>query len=198
MSLTNPLESRGYGVGASATGPCADRLLWHSGHRAITSAKGKTALKSCRPYQTHGGSDRGFSTYQVVFNSGVTAEPLFFPTANLIIQNGGMTSGMSVGSFFSSSTFTIGPTGFVINCPCTFISFMVYLNQTTFLLANGQPFHAFGTSTPAIILPPAGDSFVQPGQSAPIILREVPEPSMALLMSIGLTILTVRWKHRTA
>lgn len=145
-----------------------------------------------------GTNSQGFSTYQAVFNSGVTAEPLFFNSAVLLIQiPGGNIDGISIGSVSGSSTLTIGPM-LNLSCPCTFISFLLYLNQTTFLLANGQSFHTFGTSTPAIILPLAGDSFVQPGQSVPIILREVPEPSMAVLMSIGLTILTVRWKHRTA
>lgn len=141
-----------------------------------------------------GTNAQGLSTYQAVFNSGVTAEPLFFP----IVLLGNQFGAQSLGPFYSSNTITLGPGPSILNCPCTFVSFAVVLSQSsptfTFLLANGQPFSAFSVST-SIVLPLTGETFVQPGQSVPITLTSVPEPSAALLMSIGLTILIVRWKH---
>jgi hypothetical protein len=146
-----------------------------------------------------GTNPQGLSTYQAVFNSGVTAEPLFFPVVVLGFQFGAQT----LGPFDSSNTITLGPGPGILNCPCSFVSFTPVLSQSsptfTFLLANGQLFNALSAST-SIILPLPGETLVQPGQSVPITLTAVPEPSTALLVGIGLTILIVivRWKPRTA
>lgn len=121
---------------------------------------------------------------RVTFNTtGVTAQPLV-----LNLGFGNQWGGATFGPFTSVGTFTT--TGGIIACApgseCPFLSILVFWPNypVSFLLANGKTFTPL-EGTGSLILPLPGQQYVQPGQSVPILVRPVPEPTTMLLFGTG-------------
>jgi hypothetical protein len=92
---------------------------------------------------------------------------------------------------------TLPPTSTLLDpphyCPCeSLVLTMTLLNPGPFRLANGQLFNPITTLT-ITMEPLPGQSYLQPGQSAAIVLTSastsVPEPASLLLVGSGLLVL---------
>lgn len=107
---------------------------------------------------------------------------------------------------WTSVVTTIPPTTIVIDpphyCPCESAVFTMTLALTgPFRLANSQLFNPNPTIA-MLLLPPPGQTYLQPGQTFAIVLNAlpsaVPEPSSLLMLATGLiaTAVAARRKRR--
>ncbi len=141
-------------------------------------------------------NSQGISQYQVVINTnGITAAPIMFD-----IGIGNDQGGAALGPYNTTLPINIIYLGAGIpSCPCTSLTFGVIFDlsslPTTFQLANGKSFTPI-TTTNSTILPLPGQTFIQPGQSVPILITSVPEPATVSLMGIGMICLIAQWRRR--
>lgn len=138
--------------------------------------------------------------------AGITATP--FGLTNLILTEHSKQE--STGPISIPTTtrpfavlFVGGPPPFRLPaCPCSSVSIqLVFTNGSApvvITLANDQPFTVSPAET--FVLRAAQGRNLQPGDSIPIVLTSVPEPSALILLSSGLGILvmTIRRRERRA
>ena len=139
-----------------------------------------------------GENSQGASQYRIqIDTTGITAEPF----TNLVAEVGGKLGAGTIGIPTTAGFTQIISEGFT-NCPCTSFFFALFLSDipshpVTFLLANGQSFTAYSKDI-STLLPLEGETFLQPGQSVPIVLTAVPEPGTLFLTCSGILVFLVR------
>jgi hypothetical protein len=143
-----------------------------------------------------GENSQGISQYKIqIDTNGITAEPF----TNRVAEVGSKLGAGDIAIPTTAGFTEIIGQGFTPNCPCTSFFFGLFLSDipshpVTFLLANGQPFTAYSKDV-STLLPLPGQTFLQPGQSVPIVLTAVPEPGTLFLMSGGAVALLLRRAH---
>ena len=134
---------------------------------------------------TYVGTENGVSGYQLSINTnGITMLPLSFSSVILSVKGISQNAGPNTTPTFL--LFTGGSDRALPACPCNTILLELVLKsanpQMTFSLANGQ---TFTTSTKIYIDLRSRFGKLTPGQSVPITLMAVPEPSGFVLLGGG-------------
>jgi hypothetical protein len=139
---------------------------------------------------TYLGTSNGVSDYQLKLDTtGITASPLTL--VNSILSVGGQHE--NTGQITSTSVilFTGGAGLGLPSCPCNSIGVQLVFSSTgqpfTFMLANGTSFTSYGTVDLTLLR--ADDHHLEPGDTVPITLTEVPEPWSLALVGTGLAAL---------
>lgn len=144
-----------------------------------------------------GTNPQRISAFKVTLDpTGVTS--MQFGLSNLTLSVNGVSQ--SAGAITTPTTllFVGGPDRALPSCPCAMVGLQLFLSPgtkpVTLRLANGELF-----TTPALttlqLVPPGDRRVLEPGDSVPITLTSVPEPSTLALIGTGLSMTAYRFRR---
>ena len=147
---------------------------------------------------TYVGTENGVSGYQLSINTnGITLQPLTFSSVILSVKGVSQNAGPNTTPTYL--LFTGGTNRALPACPCSniFLELVFHSNnpQLTFSLANGK---TFTTEKKVRIDLHSRLGKLTPGESAPITLVAVPEPSGFMLLGGGVFSLLLLFLSRHA
>jgi len=141
-----------------------------------------------------GTNPEGISAFKVIVDpTGVTSTQLSL--ANLTVSLKGISQ--STGAITTPITllFVGGRDHPLPACPCAMVGMQLFLSANnkpvTLRLANGELFKTAGSASFTLI-PPTGHSVLEPGNSIPVTLTSVPEPTTLGLIGTGLSLVAYR------
>jgi PEP-CTERM motif len=144
-----------------------------------------------------GTNPQRISAFKVTLDpTGVTSMQLSL--FNLTLSVNGVSQ--SAGALTTPTTllFVGGPDQALPSCPCAMVGLQIFLSAgskpVTLQLANGELFTT-AASTTLQLIPPGERRVLEPGDSVPITLTSVPEPSTLALIGTGLSMTACRFRR---